>query len=284
MQCRQPGGHEVLRAMRRAPWFHLPVVRGCQPSRTQILWAVRHLARSGGFPGVGRPDALCAGFPAPRDRQHSSRRNQTSYRPLLRHRQLDPPHRAARSRGDARPRAGLSRGEPGRGAPLWRHGATIHRRRVHGPVRGAAHPGRPRKARVIGGSCRTAGAPRRRRGGRSRALRADGANWHPHGSGRVRPCRRQVVDGLHSHRRYGQCSRPASASRRAGNDPPERSDVLVGARLCACRAGRTAHSQRQGRTDLGFSLDRRVAPPPGCASRRRLVPRFLSIARASSRS
>ncbi len=64
-ECRQPGGHEILRAMRRTAGFHLPVLRRCQPSRTQILWAMRHLARPAGVSGVGRPDALCGKGPGP---------------------------------------------------------------------------------------------------------------------------------------------------------------------------------------------------------------------------
>ena len=81
------------------------------------------------------------------------------------------------------------------------------------------------------------------------------------GPGRLRPGRRQLADGLHGDRRYGQCRRPTSASGRAGNDPAERSDPPAGARLCARRAGRTAHSQRQGRADPGISPARRFASP-----------------------
>ena len=142
-----------------------------------------------GLQDSAAPEPYVPKPPAP-GRPHSSRRNETSYRPVLRHRQLDPADRAARAPRRCATSSALSRGEPGGGASLWRHGAAIHRRRVHGPVRGAAHSRRPCTARSIGGPCHTTGAPRRRRGSRPRAVRADGSNWHSHGPGRLRPGRR----------------------------------------------------------------------------------------------
>ncbi len=47
------------------------------------------------------------------------------------------------------------------------------------------------------------------------------------GPGRVRPSRRQFVDGPYGYRRHRQCRGPAPASRRAGDDSAERRDLRL---------------------------------------------------------
>ena len=147
----------------------------------------------------------------PGTRGHASRRAEAGHRAVLRHGQLDAADRAPRSRGDARARPCLPRDEPRRGAPLWRHGAAVHRRRLHGAVRRAAHPGRPCATRNAGGACGPAGARRRWRCGRCQAIERAGADRHSHRDRRLRPDRGQIAARLHGDRRHGQCRRPASS-------------------------------------------------------------------------
>ncbi len=277
-----PRRHEVLRAVRGAAEFHLSVMRRRQSSRTQILRPVRRASRRAGSARSRPRRTLCAKAPTPgRSSTLPGEMKQVTVlfcdivnsTPLTE--RLGPEGMrdlVSRFSRRALPRCIVTavrrRNLPATGS--WRCSGRRSRRKTMCAV--PCWPLLPYNGRSHEGG--EAADPER--------FGADGANWHPHRSGRLRPGRRQFGDGLHGDRRYGQCRRPTSASRRAGNDPAERGDPPAGAGLCACRAGRTAHSQRQGRADPGLSLARCFASPLWAA--RSAIASYGSFCRSRERA
>ena len=209
--------HAVLRAVRHAARPCLPGMRRRQPARAQILRSLRRRARPAGDSGAGGAGALRA--PAIlrqrlAGRRLAARRDEAGHGLFLRHRRLDTADRAARTRGDARARSPVSRNQPRRGAPLWRHRAAIQGRWLYGAVRSAGDAGRSCPARAARRARDPAGAGRRHH--RGRGARPAGADRCSHRPGRLRTRRQPAAVGRHGDRRHRQCRRPA------GSRPPSR--------------------------------------------------------------